>query len=154
MDADLITYLVQILAALLSGIAMGLERKMKGKRAGLKTYALVSIASAVFVLVSLKFHGQEFVDSTRVMGQVLVGVGFIATGVILQSKSKVKGLATAATIWCSAASGILAAMHMYWELLFFTLIVVLTNLVMGFLNDKINESIQCKDTSDQEEEHH
>lgn len=147
MDESLTTYFVQICAALLSGIAMGLERKMKGKRAGLKTYALVAVASTVFVLVSLKFEGEPNVDATRVMGQVLVGVGFIAGGVILQSKKYVKGLATAATIWCSAAAGILAAMKMYWELLLFSLVVVLTNLIMGYLNDIIKKRLHNEEDS-------
>lgn len=148
MDENLLTYFVQICVALLSGIAMGLERKMKGKRAGLKTYALVALASAVFVMVSLSFQGEENVDPTRVMGQVLVGVGFIAGGVILQSKEYVKGLATAATIWCSAAAGILAAMKMYWELLLVTLVVILTNLIMGYLNDIIKKKTGNDGASD------
>lgn len=132
---------------------MGLERKIKGKRAGLKTYALVSVASAVFVIISLQFQGHEFVDMTRVMGQLIVGVGFIAGGVILQSKAHVKGLATAATIWCSAAAGILAAMKMYWELVIFTLVVVLTNLVMGFFNEKIRKKMQDGDSTEKENLH-
>lgn len=138
MDIHLGEFILQLGIAVIGGALMGLERKMKGKRAGLKTYSLVAVGSAVFVIISLEFRGMESVDLTRVLGQVVIGVGFLGGGVIMREKENVKGLATAATIWCSAAVGCLAATKFYLELLLFTLFVVVINLTMGFFNEKID----------------
>ncbi|WP_224490401.1 MgtC/SapB family protein [Robertkochia flava] len=131
------TFIVKLLAALIAGLVIGLEREFKGKSAGIKTNGLVALGSAIFVLASLEFHGEDFVDITRVLSQVVTGIGFLGAGVILQQREKVKGLTTAATIWCSAAIGCLAALGMFPELLITTLLVVTVNLLFGFIDSKI-----------------
>lgn len=145
---DLMEFSIRIGAALLSGLFIGIEREIRNKNAGLKTNALVSLGAAVFVLISLHYRGEPYVDMTRVMGQVVTGIGFIGAGVILHTGTTVRGLTTAATIWCSAGAGCLAAVGLYQELLVLTLIIVFVNVVFGamdkFINRKFNRDPEHK----------
>ncbi|WP_228853342.1 MgtC/SapB family protein [Aegicerativicinus sediminis] len=136
---DTVTFIMKIGAATLSGIFIGLEREMKGKSAGLKTNTLVAVGAAIFIIISLQFENVKYVDLTRVLSQVVTGVGFLGAGAILQKKNKdkIKGLTTAATIWCCAGAGCLAAVGMYKELAILTVWVVLFNLVFGYVDTKI-----------------
>lgn len=106
MELDLFDLLMKIGAAVLAGASMGLERKFKGKPAGLKTYTLVSLGAATFITISYLFEGNSSTDMTLIVGQVVVGVGFLGAGVILHdsNNTEVRRLATSATIWCSAAA--------------------------------------------------
>lgn len=135
---DIMEFSIRIGAALLSGLCIGVEREIRNKNAGLKTNALVSLGAAVFVLISLHFKGEPYVDMTRVMGQVVTGIGFIGAGVILHTGTTVRGLTTAATIWCSAGAGCLAAVGLYKELLVLTLLIVFVNVVFGAMDKYIN----------------
>jgi putative Mg2+ transporter-C (MgtC) family protein len=134
----IITFVAQLGAAMIAGLIIGLEREYKGKQAGLKTNALVAIGAAVFVIISLRYQNQPGVDITRVLGQVATGVGFLGAGVILQKGGKIEGLTTAATIWCSAGAGCLAATSMYVELGILTIVVVLINIGLGYIDSKID----------------
>lgn len=139
---DLMDFSIRIGAALLSGLFIGVEREIRNKNAGLKTNALVSLGAAVFVLISLHYRGEPYVDMTRVMGQVVTGIGFIGAGVILHTGTTVRGLTTAATIWCSAGAGCLAAVGLYKELLVLTLLIVFVNVVFGAMDKYINRKFK------------
>lgn len=128
---ELLDFGLRIGAALLAGLFIGIEREINNKNAGLKTNALVSLGAAVFVLTSLTFAGNDYVDSTRVIGQVVTGIGFIGAGVILHKGTIVKGLTTAATVWCSAGAGCLAAIGQYKELILLVAIIVFVNVVFN-----------------------
>lgn len=142
MEIPIIEFLIKVGAGAVAGMCMGIERQIKGKPAGLKTNALVGLASTVFVLVSLLFQGENSTDMTRIIGQIVVGVGFLGAGVIMQrGDERVKGLATAATIWCSAAAGCLAALGLYSELAVFTVLVVTINIAFGYLNKKLTDDV-------------
>ena len=83
-------FILKISAATIAGLLIGLEREYKGKSAGLKTNTLVAIGAAVFVIISLQYEHQFGVDATRVLSQVVVGIGFLGAGVILQKENKIK----------------------------------------------------------------
>ena len=142
-------FALRIGLALAAGLLIGAEREYKGKSAGLKTNMLVALGSAVFILISLKFEGQKYVDITRVLSQVVIGIGFIGAGSILKDDDKnlIKGLTTAATVWCSAGAGCLAGFGMYWELIVLTLVIVISNLVFGYFDSKIKKD-KHKDSVD------
>lgn len=140
MDADVFQFTIRVLSALAAGFLIGIEREFKNKHAGLKTNTLVSLGAAVFVLISLRFYGDDYTDITRVVSQVAIGVGFLGAGTIMKRGENVHGLTTAATIWCSAGAGSLAAFGMYWELLILTVLVVLINFVFGKIDDKISKN--------------
>lgn len=128
---ELLEFGFRIGAALLAGLFIGFEREIHNKNAGLKTNALVSLGAAVFVLTSLSFEGDDYVDTTRVIGQVVTGIGFIGAGVILHKGTVVRGLTTAATVWCSAGAGCLAAIGQYEELAVLTALIVFINVAFG-----------------------
>ncbi|MEB3030511.1 MgtC/SapB family protein [[Mycobacterium] nativiensis] len=88
------------------GALIGLERQWRARMAGLRTNALVAAGATLFVLYSI---AAEDTSSTRVASYVVSGVGFLGGGVILREGFNVRGLNTAATLWCSAAVGVLAA---------------------------------------------
>lgn len=140
-SAQIMDFALKVGLATISGLLIGLEREFKGKEAGLKTNTLVAIGAAVFVLISLRFYGEEYTDITRVLSQIVTGIGFLGAGVILQKKKeeRVKGLTTAATLWCSAGAGCLAAMAMWSELAILTFLVVVINIVFGYIDDRLEE---------------
>lgn len=133
-------FFFRIIAAIAAGLLIGLEREFKDKDAGLKTNALVALGAAVFVMVSLEFEGDKWVDTSRVLSQVVVGIGFLGAGVILQRKNKIEGLTTAATVWCSAALGCLAALGWFAELALTTILIIVINFVLGMFDEKISRN--------------
>jgi putative Mg2+ transporter-C (MgtC) family protein len=92
---------------------------------------IVSVGAAIYVMISaVLLEGSTTGDPSRVMGQIVTGIGFLGAGVILHQGSSVKGLTTAATIWCSAALGCLAGFGMYWELAASTVLIIIINTVL------------------------
>jgi putative Mg2+ transporter-C (MgtC) family protein len=98
------------LAAVLGGV-LGMERSHAGKPAGLRTYMLVSLGSAAFVIVPLQ-AGMRLEDLSRVIQGLVAGIGFIGAGAILKqsSEKRVRGVTTAAGLWLTAAVGMAAGM--------------------------------------------
>jgi putative Mg2+ transporter-C (MgtC) family protein len=92
--------------ALLLGAIIGLERQWRQRMAGLRTNALVSLGAAGFVVFSASMSGDN--SPTRVAAQVVSGIGFLGAGVILREGVNIRGLNTAATLWCSAMVGMFA----------------------------------------------
>ncbi|MFL5340129.1 MAG: MgtC/SapB family protein [Gemmataceae bacterium] len=99
-------FLLNVTVALLFGIVIGLERQLGQHPAGLRTNALVCLGAALFV--SLEKLVDPAANSMRVAAQVVSGIGFLGGGVILREGFNVRGMNTAATLWCSAAVGVLA----------------------------------------------
>jgi putative Mg2+ transporter-C (MgtC) family protein len=102
----LVTFLENIGAALLLGVVIGLERQLHQHPAGLRTTALVCVGAALFV--SLPALTEDKPDPVRMASYVVTGIGFLGGGVILREGMNVKGMNTAATLWCSGAIGALA----------------------------------------------
>jgi putative Mg2+ transporter-C (MgtC) family protein len=103
-----VEFLADALVALVLGAAVGAERQYRQHPAGLRTNALVCLGAALFVSVS-RLTG-DVTSPTRVASYVVSGVGFLGGGVILRDGMTVKGIDTAATLWCAAAVGVLAGM--------------------------------------------
>jgi putative Mg2+ transporter-C (MgtC) family protein len=101
----LTTFLIALSAALGLGLLIGLERQFGQHPAGLRTNALVSAGAALYVLMARSFDSGA--DTARVAAQIVSGIGFLGGGVILREGLTVRGLTTAATLWCSAAIGAL-----------------------------------------------
>jgi putative Mg2+ transporter-C (MgtC) family protein len=105
---DLVTFTMNMGAALLMGMAIGLERQYRQHAAGLRTNTLICVGAALFVSVSGMIDRES--SPSRIAAQVVSGIGFLGAGVILREGMNVHGLATAATMWCSAAVGTLAGL--------------------------------------------
>ena len=103
---DGLSFVWHIVAALLMGGAIGLERQFRQHTAGLRTNALVCVGAALFVSLSRMIDHEG--SPTRIAAQVVSGIGFLGGGVILREGFNVRGMNTAATLWCSGAVGTLA----------------------------------------------
>jgi putative Mg2+ transporter-C (MgtC) family protein len=120
------------LAAILGG-AIGVERELRDREAGIRTHLLVSLGSALFTLVSAYgFHefltsGDAVVraDPTRIAAQIVTGIGFLGAGAIIREGLSVRGLTTAATLWVVAAIGMACGAGWYGPALITTLFTIL-----------------------------
>jgi putative Mg2+ transporter-C (MgtC) family protein len=115
--------MLQLGLATLLGGAIGLERELGGKPAGLRTNILICIGSVLYTHLSIAMAGSN-VDPTRVAGQIVTGVGFIGAGTILHARGAVVGLTSAATIWVVAAIGVALGSGFYLEGVGTTVIVL------------------------------
>ena len=98
--------LVRLLVAFLLGSALGLERELNKKPAGLRTHVVISLASALYTLLSINAaFGGGTADPTRIASQVVVGMGFVGAGVIISTGGQVRGVTTASSLWLTAAVG-------------------------------------------------
>jgi putative Mg2+ transporter-C (MgtC) family protein len=134
MPADLhalhLELLVQLLLAVLLGGAVGIERELKGKPAGLRTNILICMAAVLFTSLSMRIS-QGRGDPARLAAQILTGVGFIGAGTILHTRGAVTGLTSAATIWVVTAIGIALGSHAYVEAMGATVLVMLVLAGLG-----------------------
>jgi putative Mg2+ transporter-C (MgtC) family protein len=118
------------LAGLLGGL-VGIEREYKGKEAGFRTYTLVSLGAALFSIISVEsfipFLGNVgiVVDPSRIVGQVVLGIGFLGAGLIVYRQSHVEGLTTAAGLWVTAAIGTAIGFRLYFPAIFVSLFTIL-----------------------------
>lgn len=102
-----------ILAAALGGF-VGAERSHTGKPAGVRTYALVSMGAALFTIISqIGFSNTASLDPSRVVSQIVMGIGFIGAGLIMHHGSRVEGLTTAAGLWVVSAVGVSVGLGLY-----------------------------------------
>jgi putative Mg2+ transporter-C (MgtC) family protein len=138
--------LLNLLGALLLGLAVGYERSFHGRAAGMRTYGLVCMASAALTIVAgypgfwYGGHGgitMASIDPTRVIQGVVTGIGFLGAGVIMREGFNISGLTTAASIWTSSVIGILVGVGFYLSaigLAFFSaMIMIYMNRIEGFL---------------------
>lgn len=125
--------LSRLLLAAFLGLILGLEREYIGKPAGMRTYALVSLGSALFTIIS-KFGFLDSagvaLDPSRVAAQIVTGIGFLGAGIIVLQGIKLRGVTTASGIWVSAAIGMAAGTGLYLISLTGTLVAVILIAVM------------------------
>ncbi|GAA1026479.1 MULTISPECIES: MgtC/SapB family protein [Amycolatopsis] len=112
------------------GTVIGFERQYRARMAGLRTNALVAAGSTLFVLLSAHGFSGASADPTRVAAQIVSGIGFLGAGVILREGLTVRGLNTAATLWCSAAVGALAGAGLYTAAGAGTAVVMAVNIAL------------------------
>lgn len=128
-------FTLRLLTALCAGLLIGLERQWHHKSAGLRTNTLVSVGAAVFVLLSIIVTEKGTGDVTRIIGQVVTGIGFLCAGIIFKEGLSVHGLTTAVTVWCCSAVGCLAAAGYFVETFIATFIIITINICLKPLDD-------------------
>jgi len=135
MEREWLSILTPLLAATAAGGAIGLERSYHGRPAGFRTHTLVCVASSLLMLVTI-YQGEWFagaaletvrVDPTRMAQGIMTGIGFLGAGVIMREGLSVRGLTTAASLWITAAIGVLAGVA------FYDAVVIATVLTIGTL---------------------
>jgi putative Mg2+ transporter-C (MgtC) family protein len=130
-------FFIRLLVAMAAGFVIGIERQFHNKNGGLRTNSLVAVGAAIFVLTSLQLSHADGGDSTRVIGQVVTGIGFLGAGVIIHQGVSIIGITTAATIWCSAAIGCLAAAGYFMETAISTAFIIIITFLMHYVDDWI-----------------
>lgn len=132
-----IEFVLRLVVAFLLGSALGLERQWRQRMAGLRTNTLVATGAALFVMLSVLTPGDS--SPTRIAAQVVSGIGFLGGGVILREGLTVRGLNTAATLWCAAAIGSLSGAGLLFHAGVGTVAVLAANLVLRPLGYRINQ---------------
>lgn len=125
-------YVLRMIIAVILGFAIGTERKMRFKEAGMRTHAIVSAGACLFMLISkYGFSDMEGkYDGARLAAQVVSGIGFIGAGMIMYRKQAVHGLTTAAGVWITAGVGMAAGAGMYIVAASSTAIIIAAQCVM------------------------
>ena len=145
MATDHIVILEHLLIALAAGGLIGFERSYHGRPAGFRTHTLVCVASSALMLVTI-YQGEWFpavlsetvrIDPTRMAQGIMTGIGFLGAGVIFKEGLTVRGLTTAASIWITAAIGILAGIGFYFPLAVTTLITLGTLSLFRWIEVKL-----------------
>jgi putative Mg2+ transporter-C (MgtC) family protein len=121
-NSEALEIVFRLVTALAAGGIVGLERSFRGRAAGFRTHALVCLASSLLMLVTVYEHqwfsshggSRVVVDPTRMAQGIMTGIGFLGAGVIVKEGLTVRGLTTAASIWVTAAIGILTGIGYYF----------------------------------------
>lgn len=132
-----ITFTIRILLALIFGMAIGAERQWRHKVADLRTNALVAVGASLYVTLSV--FTLDDASPTRVAAQVVSGIGFLGAGVIIREGVNIRGINTAATLWCAAAIGVLTGTGYYFEAFIGTAVVLLANIVIRSFQYKMDQ---------------
>jgi putative Mg2+ transporter-C (MgtC) family protein len=130
-------FLIRLAIALCLGAAIGVERQVSHHMAGLKTNALVSTGAALFMVVAASLTGGD--SSARLAGQIISGIGFLGGGVILRDGFHVRGLNTAATLWCAAGVGTLAGVGLLMQAAVGTAAVLAINVGLRPISERLGE---------------
>jgi len=141
------SFLAPVLMAGICGAALGLEREMKRKPAGLRTNMLIAVGSASFMWLS-RALAAEGGDPGRIAAQIVTGIGFLGAGAIVRhGKDTVTGLTTAATVWMVAAVGMLCGSGHYGQALMGTLIALALLVGSGRVEDRLHTRLS-RETED------
>lgn len=129
-----------VVVAMSLGAAIGIERQWRNSVAGLRTNTLVAVGSAIFVLIGV----MTGIADTRIAGQIVSGIGFIGGGAILREGLTIKGVNTAATLWCSAGVGALCGSGLLREAAFATGVILFANLVLRRITYKMRSELKLR----------
>lgn len=126
-----------LLACLLGGV-VGLEREIHGKAAGVRTNLLICMGAAFFTLLSAVLAGDNSPNRGQVASNIVQGIGFLGAGLIIHNRSRISGLASAASVWAVASVGMACGAGLYAAASAATLIVLVAMEVVGFLEQRIS----------------
>ena len=132
LQTEWLVVITKILLATGLGYILGAERELHGKVVGTRTISLIAIGSALYVLMSPSIVGG---DNSRIIAQVVSGIGFLGAGIIFKNGDTVKGLTTAATVWCAAAVGCLCGAGMFAEAILGTIVIMIVNICFKHLKE-------------------
>jgi putative Mg2+ transporter-C (MgtC) family protein len=156
-------FFFRISLATFLGALIGLEREVSRKYAGLRTYALVALGAAIFASLSEEtyryfwqtFGGTPNFDPSRIISQIVVGIGFLGAGMVIFHQEKILGLTTAAGIWVTAAIGAAAGIRAYFLAVSGTVLTLFIFIMLRWCEDwfkwRGNERLTGKQQSDNAE---
>lgn len=128
-EQNLLEIFLKLIFATFLGFLIGLERNLSHKEAGIRTFAIITIGSCLFIILGNdilpQIWGKEGIDPSRTLGQLAVGLGFLGAGMIIFDNKRLRGLTTAAIVWLSAAIGAAVGFGAYFTAVFTTLLALL-----------------------------
>jgi putative Mg2+ transporter-C (MgtC) family protein len=130
-------FVLRLFAAFACGVAIGFERQMRQRTAGLRTITLVASGACLFVTLGV-LTGNGTTGITQIASYVVSGIGFLGGGVIMRDKGSIQGINTAATLWCSGAIGVLCGAGHFGPAAAGTAVVLFTNTVLREVSRAIN----------------
>lgn len=137
--------ITKVVIAALLGALVGFERELARKVAGIRTHSLVCLASALFTSVSVDafkpYIGSVGYDPSRIISNIVVGIGFIGAGAILRHGSKVEGTTTAASLWAIAAIGVTVGIGLFKEAIVISLIIFVILQFVWILEKKMRNKL-------------
>jgi putative Mg2+ transporter-C (MgtC) family protein len=138
MKMTLLDFVIRLVLAFILGASIGLERQWRQRMAGLRTNTLVATGSALFVMLSFMIVNDS--NPSRIAAQVVSGIGFLGAGVIMRDGLNIRGLNTAATLWCSAAIGTMTGAGFLAESAIGAGAILIANTLLRPLANKMNKT--------------
>ena len=150
-DPATLDIILRLFVALLLGMIIGTERMWAHKTAGMRTYALVAMGSALFVVVSSEmvkaYAGFPGMNPLMIVSQIIVGVGFIGAGLIFTKDSKLMGLTTVTGLWVSAGIGMAAGFGLFDIAIIATILTLFIFIVLWFIEKQLQKTKFFKDNN-------
>ena len=153
-------FVLRVALSMVLGFLIGLERQLTGHPAGIRINVLICMGTSFFTLFPMLYGSDQVF---RVGSSIISGVGFLCSGVIFKDSGSVRGMNTAATLWCTAAIGILASTGMYAMAVTAAVLLIGSNLILRPLARKVNPiavgeenekqyriSVTCQESAEQE----
>lgn len=121
--------IIPLLLSVFLGFLIGLERESKHKSIGIRTVSLITLGSTIYSLISIYYFNA---DPTRVIAQIVSGIGFLGAGIIFKAGNQIKGLTTAATVWTSSGVGVLVGLGLYKLAIISTFLILIINTLFKY----------------------
>ncbi len=135
---------LKLATALFLGMSLGVERAIAGKTAGMRTYGLVTMGAALFVIVGVNAGGgfgslSASIESIRLSAQIITGIGFLGAGLIFFNAGKMNGVTTAAGIWVAAGIGMAVGYGLYFVAVTVTIFVLFVFTVLWYIEKNLKK---------------
>lgn len=139
-ELELISFMFpKILVATICGLVIGWEREIKNKVAGIRTHIIVCVGACLFTSIGIVLSNEFHTDPTRIIGQIVTGIGFLGAGVIFKHDDKVVGVTSAAFIWLISSIGVLIGVGYLFSSIVFTIGLLVVLILLQKLENKIKQ---------------
>lgn len=146
----------QLVLAVFLGALIGLERRLAHKSAGMRTFAMVSLGAALFTVISnlmyVQFGPDSSFDPGRIASQIVVGIGFLAGGMIIFNNHRVEGLTTSAGLWVAGGIGMAVGLGLYSIAVFTAVLLLVVFEVFNAIEEKLVDTVASHRHHDREGE--
>lgn len=134
-------FLPKIFVATICGFIIGYDREVRNKVAGIRTNVLITVGCTILTTLAFWIYKNDStVDPTRIIGQIVTGIGFLGAGAIMKTEDKIVGITTAAFIWVGSAIGTMIGIGMY----IVPILITLGLLVVSKIFEKVEKNIKNK----------
>ncbi len=151
-NTETVDIFVKLFVAMFCGMLIGTERLLANKTAGMRTYALVSMGSALFVVISVlissQHQGSANFDPLRMAAQIIAGVGFLGAGLIMIKDNHITGLTSSTGLWVSAGIGMSAGFGLFGITAIATFLTLFIFIVLWFIEKQIQKTTFAKRIED------